>query len=248
MNNTQKINYLLDSKKTFKNFVEGNSNKLALITSHSIAENLGKSTHNPSLIYGPSGCGKTHLINAIGEYCKENYPQKRVQYINSRQFKMLYTDAVFQNSMNDFINSYQSIDVLIVDDIQEWKHSPKTLDAFCCIFNHMIRNDKQMVLASNCPPVKLQGIDKRLIERFASGVIVEMKKPDEQLCIDILKFKCQNEDLKIPADVIEFVAKTSNGSVCALEGVANSLMATSLALKQKIDIRMAEQIIQSIHS
>ena len=149
---------------------------------------------------------------------------------------------------DDFINSYQSIDVLIVDDIQEWKHSPKTLDAFCCIFNHMIRNDKQMVLASNCPPVKLQGIDEHLIERFASGVIVEMKKPDAQLCIDILKFKCQNEDLKIPADVIEFVVKTSNGSVCALEGVANSLMATSLALKQKIDIRMAEQIIQSIHS
>ena len=66
MNNTQKINYLLDSKKTFKNFVEGNSNKLALITSHSIAENLGKSTHNPSLIYGPSGCGKTTLLNIIG--------------------------------------------------------------------------------------------------------------------------------------------------------------------------------------
>ena len=91
-----------------------------------------------------------------GVRCKETYPQKRVLYVSARLFQVQFTDSVRQNTTNDFINFYQSIDVLIVDDIQEWMTSPKTLDTFFHIFNHLFRNGKQIILASDRPPVDLQ--------------------------------------------------------------------------------------------
>ena len=245
-NMASELNSQLDPKKNFRNFIEGDSNKLARTVSLSIPENFGKSTLNPFYLYGPSSCGKTHLINAIGVRCKEICPQKRVLYVSARQFQVQFTDSVRQNSTNDFINFYQSIDVLIVDDIQEWINSPRTLNSFFHIFNHLIRNGKQIILASNFSPAELQGTDDHLIARFASGLIVEMEKPNDQLCIDILKVKCQCDDLNIPTDVIEFIAKAANGNVCYLEGVANSLMAYALVHNHQIDMDLAERIIKSI--
>ena len=114
----QDLNPQLDIHKTFQSFIEGDSNKLPRTVGLSIAEHPGKSTFNPFFVFGPSGCGKTHLINAIGVKCKEMYPQKRVLYVSARLFQVQFTDAVRQNTVNDFIQFYQSIDVLIVDDIQ----------------------------------------------------------------------------------------------------------------------------------
>lgn len=247
-NMSSELNSQLDPKKNFRYFIEGDSNKLARTVSLSITENPGKSTLNLFFLYGPSGCGKTHLINAIGVRCKEICPQKRVLYVSARQFQVQFTDSVRQNSTNDFINFYQSIDVLIVDDIQEWINSPRTLNSFFHIFNHLIRNGKQIILACNCSPAELQEIDGHLIACFASGLIVEMEKPNDQLCIDILNAKCQCDDLNIPTDVIEFIAKAANGNVRNLEGVANSLMAYSLVHNHQIDMDLAERIIKSIQS
>ena len=230
----QGLNPQLDPKKTFQTFVEGDSNKLPRTVGLSIAEHPGKSTFNPFFVFGPSGCGKTHLINAIGVRCKELYPQKRVQF----------TDAVRRNTTNDFINFYQSIDVLIVDDIQEWANSPKTLDTFFHIFDHLFRIGKQIILASDRPPVDLQGVKDRLLTRFACGLIAELEKPNVQLCIDILTMKCRRDGLKIPADVIQFIAETANGSVRNLEGVVNSLMAYSIVYNTSMDMRLAERIIK----
>ena len=119
------LNPQLDIHKTFHNYIEGDSNKLPRTVGLSIAEHPGKSTFNPFFVYGPSGCGKTHLINAIGVHCKEMYPQKRVLYVSARLFQVQFTDASRKNTVNDFINFYQSIDVLIVDDVQEWATAEK---------------------------------------------------------------------------------------------------------------------------
>ena len=240
----QQLNPQLDPKKTFQNFIEGNSNKLPRTVGLSIAEHPGKTTFNPFFIFGPSGCGKTHLINAIGVRCKETYPQKRVLYVSARLFQVQFTDSVRHNTTNDFINFYQSIDVLIVDDIQEWMNSPKTLDTFFHIFNHLFRCGKQIILASDRPPVDLQGMKDRLLTRFACGLIAELEKPNVQLCIDILNAKCHRDGLKIAADVIQYIAETANGSVRDLEGVVNSLMAYSIVYNSKIDLRLAERIIK----
>ena len=240
----QELNPQLDSHKTFQNFVEGDSNKLPRTVGISIAEHPGKSTFNPFFVYGPSGCGKTHLINAIGVRCKEMYPQKRVLYVSARLFQVQFTDAVRQNSVNDFIQFYQTIDVLIVDDIQEWATATKTLDTFFHIFDHLFRLGKQIVLASDRPPVDLQGVKDRLLTRFSCGLIAELEKPNVQLCIDIMKAKCRRDGLRIPDDVILFIAQTANGSVRDLEGVINSLLANSIVYNSNVDMRLAERIVK----
>ena len=236
----------LDPKKTFENFIKGDSNKLARTVGFSIAEYPDKTTYNPFFIYGPSGCGKTHLINAIGVRRKEIDPQERVVYVTARQFQREFTDSVRQNTSSDFIDFYQSLDVLIVDDIQEWMNAPKTLDVFFHIFNYRIRNSKQVVLACNRPPVELQGMKDNVLAHFACGLVAELEKPDVQLCIDILKAKCRKDDLEIPGEVIEFVAKSANGNVYVLEGVLNSLKAYSIVCDSNIDMNLTERLIKNI--
>ena len=238
------LNPQLNPRHTFNNFIEGNSNKLPRTVGMSIAEHPGRSAFNPFYIYGPSGCGKTHLVNAIGVRCKEIYPQKRILYVSARLFQVQYTDAVRQNRTNDFINFYQTIDVLIVDDIQEWATAAKTLDTFFHIFDHLFRNGKQIILASDRPPVELQGMKDRLLTRFKCGLTAELEKPNMQLCVDILSCKCRRDGLKIPNDVIEYIAQTANGSVRDLEGVINSLMAYSVVYNCNIDMRLAERVIK----
>ena len=240
----QEINTQLNPKQTFANYIEGNSNKLPRTVGMSIAEHPGKSTFNPFYIYGPSGCGKTHLINAIGVRCKELYPQKRVLYVSARLFQVQFTDATRRNMVNDFINFYLTIDVLIVDDIQEWATAGKTIDTFFHIFNHLFRTGKQIVLASDRPPVDLQGMKDRLLTRFSCGLIAELEKPNPQLCIDILNSKCRRDGLKIPSDVIAYIADTANGSVRDLQGVINSLLAYSVVYNSDINMQLAERVIK----
>ena len=240
----QDLNPQLDPKKTFEGFIEGDSNKLPRTVGLSIAEHPGKSTFNPFFVFGPSGCGKTHLINAIGVRSKKLFPQKRVLYVSARLFQVQFTDSVRQNTTNDFINFYQTIDVLIVDDIQEWVNSPKTLDTFFHIFDHLFRLGKQIILASDRPPVDLNGVKDRLLTRFSCGLIAELEKPNVQLCIDILNAKCRRDGLKIPAEVILYIAQTANGSVRDLEGVLNSLMAYSIVYNSNVDIHLAERVIK----
>ena len=234
----------LDPHKSFNNFIEGDSNKLSRSIGLSIAEHPNTTQFNPMFIYGPSGCGKTHLINAIGLRTKQLYPQKRVLYISARLFQVQYTNSVLQNTTNDFINFYQTIDVLIVDDIQEWLNATKTQDTFFHIFNHLFRNGKRIILASDRPPVDLKGMNDRLITRFKCGLIAELEKPNVQLCIDILNHKIHRDGLHIPEEVVQYIAQTANGSVRDLQGVINSLLAYSVVYNSNIDMRLAERVIK----
>lgn len=233
----------LNSNKTFQNFIEGENNKLARTMGLSIAESPGQKACNPCFIYGSSGCGKTHLINAIGKTCTEKYPQKHVMYVSAIEFKQQYTDSVYQNTTNDLIEFYQSIDVLIVDDIQEWVKAPKTIEAFAKIFNHLILSDKQVILASDRAPIKLKGMKKQIIGRFVSGLVIEIEKPTVQLCKDILYVKCEQDGLKIPIEVADYIANTVNDSVFKLEGVINTLMTYSSVNNVNIDMELAKRVI-----
>ena len=240
----QQIDPQLNPHLSFANYIEGASNKLPRSVGQSIAEHPNTTQFNPMFIYGPSGCGKTHLVNAIGLRTKQLYPQKRVLYISARLFQVQYTNAVLQNSTNDFIRFYQTIDMLIVDDIQEWISAPKTQDTFFHIFDHLFRNGKRIILASDRPPVDLRGMPERLLTRFSCGLIAELEKPNTQLCVDILENKIRKDGLHIPRDVIEFISQTANGSVRDLQGVVNSLMAYSIVYNSNIDMRLAERVIK----
>ena len=241
---TEDIETQLDPKLTFNNYMEGESNKLPRSVGLSVAEHPNTTQFNPMFIYGPSGSGKTHLVNAIGVKAKQMYPQKRVLYVSARLFQTQYTDAILHNSSNDFINFYQSIDILIVDDIQDWAGKAKTLNTFFHIFNHLFRNGKRIILASDRPPVDLQDVPDRLLTRFSCGLVAELEKPNIQLCVDILSNKIRRDGLKISKDVITFIAQTCNGSVRDLQGAINGLLAYSIVYNSNIDIRLAERVIK----
>ena len=240
----QPIDPQLNPRLTFKNYIEGNSNKLPRSIGQTIAKHPQSLTFNPFFVFGPSGCGKTHLINAIGVEAKRLYPEKRVLYISARLFEVQYTNSVLRNTINDFINFYQTIDVLIVDDIQEWEGKKGTQNTFFHIFNYLFRNGKRIILASDRPPVELKDMNERLLTRFSCGLIAELEKPNVQLCVDILESKIRHDGLNIPEDVVKYIASTANGSVRDLQGVINSLMAYSVVYDCNIDMQLAQRVIK----
>ncbi len=233
----------LNSEYTFDNFIEGASNRLSRSVGISIAKNPKTSTFNPFFIWGHSGVGKTHLATAIGLMTKELHPRKRVLYVSSHTFQVQYTDAVRYNTTNDFIRFYQTIDVLIVDDVQEIV-TKGTQQAFFHIFNHLKMNGKQIILTCDRDPSTLQGFEERLLTRFKWGLTSELEKPTEELCRDILINKVHRDGLQIPQDIINFIAKAEPESVRDLEGVINSLMAWSVVYNRDLDMAMAEPIIR----
>ncbi|MDO4172633.1 MAG: chromosomal replication initiator protein DnaA [Prevotellaceae bacterium] len=238
------IDSQLNPAQTFRTFIEGGSNKLSRSVGLSIAEHPQGTQFNPMFIFGPSGCGKTHLVNAIGNHCRKIYPQKRVLYVSARIFQVQYSNAVMQKKINDFIAFYQTIDMLIVDDVQEWMSAKGTQDTFFHIFNHLFRNSRRIILVSDRAPVELEGMNRRLLTRFSCGLMAEMEKPNLQLCVDILKKKILRDGLRVPDDVVQYIAQKANGSVRDLEGVINSLMAYSVVYNCNIDMRLVERVIR----
>ena len=203
----------LKPQYNFDNYLEGESNKLCYNIGRRIAEHPNGLKFNPMFIFGPSGSGKTHLLNAIGLKTLELYPKKRVLYVSARLFQTQYTDAVLHNTTNDFINFYQTIDMLLIDDIQEWEGKTKTLNTFFHIFNHLFRNGKRILLACDRPPVEL------------------------------IRMKMRRDGLDIPEDVVQYVARTYNGSVREIEGAVMGLLAYSIVYGSNVTVKLAERII-----
>lgn len=243
-NQLPQIDSQLNPNQTFRTFIEGKSNKLSRSVGLAIAEHPNNTQFNPMFIFGPSGCGKTHLVNAIGNHCKKIYPEKRILYVSARTFQLQFTNATHTGQQNDFIAFYQTIDMLIVDDIQEWMSATKTQDAFFHIFNHLFKNGKRLILASDRTPAEMEGMSKRLLTRFSCGLLAEMLKPNKQLCIDILNKKIARDGLSVPNDVVEYIAKVADGSVRELEGIINSLMAYSVVYSSNIDMDLVERVVK----
>ena len=239
----QDLDPMLKSNYSFENFIEGLSNKLPRTAAESIALKPGKTVFNPLFLYGASGVGKTHLANAIGLKVKELYPEKRVLYVSAHLFKVQYTDSVRKNTLNDFINFYQSIDVLIIDDIQEFVGVEKTQNTFFHLFNHLHQNGKQLIMTCDRPPIMLQGIEDRLITRFKWGLTAEIERPNLELRRSILADKIRRESISLDPNVLEYIAENVTDSVRELEGILISLMAHSTIYGRDIDMGMAERVI-----
>lgn len=240
----QDLDPRLNPKYNFENFIEGLSNKLSRTAGEAVAMNPAKTSFNPLFIYGPSGVGKTHLVNAIGTRIKELYPQKRVLYISANLFQVQYTDSVRNNTTIDFMKFYQGIDVLIIDDIQEFATLTKTQNTFFHIFNHLHQSGKQLIMTSDRPPMQLQGMEERLLTRFKWGLIAEMEKPNVELRKNILRNKINSDGLNFPEEVIDYVAESVDESVRDLEGIVISLIAHSTVYNREVDINMAEQVVR----
>ena len=236
----------LNTFYTFDSFIAGEPNKLARTAGVAIANQPGYTAFNPLFVYGGSGVGKTHLANAIGNQVKVLNPDSRVLYVSANTFKLQYQDAAKNNHIPDFLNFYQSVDVLIVDDIQYFAGLKGTQDTFFHIFNYLQQSRKQLIFTCDRPPVELKDIEARRLTRFQFGLTAEIKKPDYQLRKDILLSKMRRDGIVLSEDVVDFIASNVRNSVRDLEGILASLLAHSTLTDKEIDVRLAEEVISHI--
>lgn len=228
---------------TFESFVEGEPNKLARTVGVSVAMQPGRGSFNPMFIYGASGVGKTHLANAIGNEVKRLMPQKRVLFVSANTFQLQYQDATAHNNVPDFLLFYQTIDVLIVDDIQYIAGKSKTQDTFFHIFNYLQQSGKQIILTCDKAPKNLEGMEDRLLSRFKWGLSVEITKPDFALRKGILLNKMHRDGVNLSEEIVDYIATNVCDNVRDLEGVLASLLAYSTLTDKEIDMELARQVV-----
>ena len=237
------INPQLNESYTFDSFVEGECNRLARSAGFAVAQNPGGTAFNPLFIYGNGGLGKTHLANAIGIDVKNNYPEKTVLYVSADKFQTQFVDAIMDNRKNDFVHFYQSIDVLIIDDVQFLCGKEKTQDIFFHIFNHLHQNKKQIILTSDKAPVDIIGMEQRLLSRFKWGLSSDLQSPGLETRLAILKKKIKKDGIDIPYEVIEYIAYSITSNVRELEGALISLLAQSSLNQKEITIDLAKNML-----
>lgn len=243
------INPNLSTNYSFENFIEGNCNKLGRSAGMEISKKPGNNAFNPLFLYGGSGLGKTHLAQAIGLEIKNKYPEKIVLYVTANVFMTQYIDAVtVKNKLTDFLHFYQSIDVLIIDDVHEFAEKHSTQNAFFQVFNHLHQLGKQLILTSDRPPVDLQGLDQRLLSRFKWGLTTELLPPDYETKLAILKAKSFREGISLPEDVLNYIASKVVSNIRELEGTLISLIANATLTKRKITLSLAQELIDKIVS
>lgn len=237
----------LSSHYTFDNYIEGDCNRLARSAGLAVAKRPGGTSFNPLVIFGDTGLGKTHLAHAIGNEI-HTHSDKVVLYVSSDKFTSQFIDAVQNNATHDFVNFYQMVDVLIVDDIQFLSNKIKTQEIFFHIFNQLHQSGRQLILTSDRPPRDLNGMEERLLSRFKWGLTADLSVPDLETRIAIVQNKMQKDGMAIPSEVAEFISFNIKSNIRELEGALVSLIAESSLNKRSIDISLAKQVIKNFVS
>lgn len=229
---------------TFENFIHGPSNKEAYSAALAVATNPGRNIYNPLFIYGDSGLGKTHLLCAVGNYIKDKSPEKKVLYISSNNF----VNQVYQASKNKSIdllkNQLNSLDVLLMDDVQTLSGKKTSNDVFFDIYNELFNNRKQIILTSDRLPSQIKDIEERLISRFTQGLSVTITTPEFDTALEILKLKINTHNISpnsIEPEVLSYLATNFANDVRSLEGSLNRLLFYSINYndKETIDMNLA---------
>ncbi|MCP4188315.1 MAG: chromosomal replication initiator protein DnaA [Gammaproteobacteria bacterium] len=223
----------LSDNQIFNNFVEGKSNQLARAASIQISNNPG-SEYNPLYIYGGVGLGKTHLMHAIGNQIKQNNPQANVLYVNCERFVSDYVKAVQHSKVNEFKNSYRSLDALLIDDIQFLADKNRSQEEFFHTFNSLHEAKAQMVISCDRYPKEIEGLEDRIQSRLGWGLAVDIKPADLETRVAILNSKAEQADATVPDEVAFFIAERFKSNIRELEGALKRVIAHSRFTGQTI--------------
>lgn len=236
----------LNPKYTFSSFVMGNNNQLAYVASLAVAERPGK-TYNPLFIYGGSGLGKTHLMQAIGNYYLENYPNKKILYTTSEKFTYELVTAIREKTNQAFRNKYRNVDLLLIDDVQFFANKESAQEEFFHTFNALHEMDKQIVLTSDRLPSEIPQLEVRLLSRFNSGLLADVQPPDFETRMAILKNKMQSEYLMVNDEIIEYIADNVKSNVRDLEGaVKRIVLYAGIKRTNNISMELAKEALRDI--
>lgn len=235
----------LNPRYIFENFIVGKGNELAHAACTAVAEKPGL-VYNPLFLYGGVGLGKTHLMQAIGNYIIRHFPQKKVIYVTCEKFTNEFIQNVSQGNAEDFKNTYRSVDILLIDDIQFLANKERTQEEFFHTFNTLHQANKQIVVSSDRPPKSIPALENRLVSRFEWGMIADIGQPDLETRIAILENKCKQKNYPLSPDILNYVASNIQSNIRELEGALNRIIAVHQLNNSEPTLESAKKLLSSI--
>jgi len=235
----------LNSEFTFSTFVEGKSNEMAKAAASQVALNAGKS-YNPLLLYGGVGLGKTHLMQAVGNQVRTENPKAKVVYLHSQRFVQDMVRALQQGTMQDFMQYYRSVDMLLIDDIQFFAKKLRSQEEFFHVFNGLLERGHQMVLTCDRYPREIDGLEERLKSRFVWGLTVEVEPPELETRVAILMKKAEAEQIHLDSAVAFFIGERIRSNVRELEGALRRVIANARFTGSKITIEQVKRALRDL--
>lgn len=234
----------LDPRFTFDYFICGDSNKIAYSAAKSVIQSWQSSSHNNILfIQSKVGLGKTHLLQSIAAYALENYPNKKIAYLNAEKFMHLYTKSARDNNLINFREKLRSLDVLLVDDIQFICGKSGTEQEFINTFNALTESNRKVIVSSDASPYNLN-LDIRSKSRLAGGLVVTINQPDYELRLNVLRSKIQQLKVSIEDSILDLIAKNITSNVRELEGALNKLVSYCSIFNYDISLVHAQEILK----
>ena len=237
----------LNPRYVFETFVIGPSNRFAQAAASAVSESPATS-YNPLFIYGGSGLGKTHLLHAIGHYALSMFPHLRVRYVSSEEFTNDFINAIQAGRNEEFKRRYREVDILLIDDIQFLQHKEGTMEEFFHTFNALHNANKQVVITSDLPPKMLSDFEDRLRSRFEWGLITDVRPPDLETRIAILRKKAAVEGLVVTPEVLEYIAERVSSNIRELEGALLRVTAYANLTQEPITLGLATTVLKDIIS
>ena len=234
---------LFNGRYRFDNFIVGKFNQFAHAAAKAVAEAPGQTSYNPLLLYGGTGLGKTHLIQAIGHFVYDKFPQKRPIYATSEKFTSDFINSIPNGTIGNFTALYRSADILLIDDIQFFSGKESTQEQFFHTFNDLYHSGKQIVLTSDRHPKDIKGLEERLLSRFSSGLVADLQPPELETRIAILRMRMENENVRIPEDVLFYIADNVTSNIRELEGSLTRLLAHASLENREIDTEFAIKVL-----
>jgi chromosomal replication initiator protein len=233
----------LNKRYCFENFIVGKSNEFAHAAARAVATSPGK-VYNPLFIYGGVGLGKTHLMHAIGNYIMEKNSEAKVHYCSCEQFTNDLINSLKRDKMQQFREKYRKLDILLIDDIQFIIGKESTQEEFFHTFNTLHQYFRQVVISSDRSPNEMKNVEERLVSRFAWGLIADVKAPDYETRVAILKNKAELEGINISEESLAYIADAIKSNIRELEGSLNRIAAKASLLGRKIDFDLIQEVFK----